>query len=79
MCAWMCGSSEEGSEEDEKVQADSRRVWAMGWATNVSGAHVIYMHRDVHRGVAPGVVMQSGRSWARTLSCKLLDAEWGIG
>jgi len=76
MCAWMCGSSEEGDEEE--VQADSRRAWAVGWATSVSGAHAIYVHTHVHGGVAPGVVMQSGRSWAKTLSCKPLDTERGI-
>jgi len=68
-----------GSEEEEEVQANSWCMWAVGWATSVSGAYAIYVHMDVHGGVAPGVVMRSGRSWARTLSCKPLDTERGIG
>jgi len=75
MCAWMCGSSEEGSEEEEEVQADSRRAWAVGWATSISEAYATYVHMHVHGGVAPGVIMRSGRAWARSLSCKLLGAE----
>jgi len=75
----MCGSSEEGGEEEEEVQADSRRAWAVGWATSISEAYATYVHMYIHRGVAPGVVMRSGRAWARLLSCKLLGAEQHIG
>jgi len=77
-CALGCVGAAKRVGEEEEVQADSRHAWAVGWATSVSGAHAIYVHTDVHRGVAPGVVMQSSRSWARTLSCKPLDAERGI-
>jgi len=79
MCAWMCGSSKEGSEEEEEVQANSWHMWAMGWATSISEAYATYVHMYIHRGVAPGVVMWSGRAWARLLSCKLLGAEQHIG
>jgi len=45
-------------------------MWAVGWATGVSKAYVIYVHMHVHRGVAPGVVMGTGWAWARLLGCK---------
>ena len=36
------------------------------------------MHTHVHGGVAPGVVIGSGRAWARSLGCKLNGALGGI-
>jgi len=78
LCAWVCGGSEEGGEEEEvrgTAKADSCRGWAVGWATSVSEAYAINVHTHVHEGVASGVGMWSGGAWAGLLSCKLLDAE----
>jgi len=39
---------------------------------------VIYVHTNIHRGVAPGVLMGSTSAWARSLGCKLNGALGGI-
>jgi len=39
---------------------------------------VIYMHTNIHGGVAPGVLMGSASAWARSLGCKLNGALGGI-
>ena len=66
MCGWVRGGSEGqqgGRGSPRSCGGDSRRGWAVGWATSVSETHTIYMHTYVHGGVAPGIVTQSSRGF----------------